>query len=89
MSNDPDSDCRYTEETAPGWVDGECLYTPFYQFAWQLVGITAIVVWTTVLAAVTFFVCWKLRILRVDTDTEVRGIDIDAVFLGWRFCSTR
>ncbi|CAG5077866.1 Oidioi.mRNA.OKI2018_I69.PAR.g8831.t1.cds [Oikopleura dioica] len=87
VSDNANSTCLYTTSFAgdasegkralhPSWSDGDCLHTPFYQFAWQLLGIISILAWTIVCSIPLFFVLWKLRVLRVDADTEVRGIDI-------------
>lgn len=59
-----------------GWEDGTCLYSPFYQLAWHLVGLLCIVVWTGVFSIVTFGLLWYTDMLRVDRDLEIRGIDI-------------
>ena len=42
---DGTSPCLKTLSESPGFEVGDCLYTPYYQFAWQLVGIIAISVW--------------------------------------------
>ena len=76
MSDELISNCTHTTLTAPGWLEGDCLYTPYYQFLWQLTGIIAILVWTISLSTIIFFICWYFEILRVEQDVEVRGIDI-------------
>ena len=43
--DDKTSTCMKTVDEAKGFDVGDCLYTPFYQFAWQLVGIIAISLW--------------------------------------------
>ena len=43
--SDYNSTCVKTAAEAKGFEVGDCLYTPYYQFAWQLVGIIAISLW--------------------------------------------
>ena len=60
----------------PGWEDGACLYSPFYQLAWHIVGLLCIFVWTIVLSVIVFGLLWYFDELRVKSDSEIRGIDI-------------
>ena len=43
--DDYNSTCVKTKSEAVHFNVGDCLYTPYYQFAWQLVGIIAISLW--------------------------------------------
>ncbi|CBY38981.1 unnamed protein product [Oikopleura dioica] len=49
---------------------------PFYQWAWHIFGCTIMIAWTTFFCIILFGILWKLDLLRVDRDTEIRGIDI-------------
>ena len=71
--NDPLDDFAHNVD---GWTDGECMYSPFYQLGWTLLGVTIICVWTTGLAALLFGILWRFDLLRIDEDTEIRGNDI-------------
>ena len=59
-----------------GWEDGECLYSPFYQLAWHLLGLLCISLWTITLSTIMFGLLWYTDMLRVHADLEIRGIDI-------------
>ncbi|CBY34995.1 unnamed protein product [Oikopleura dioica] len=59
-----------------GLNDGACLYSPFYQLAWHIVGLLCIFVWTIVLSVLVFGLLWYFDELRVKSDSEIRGIDI-------------
>ena len=61
-----------------GWTDGDCMFTPWYQLGWTIFGVIIILLWTLSLSSLIFGVLWYFDILRIDPDTEVRGIDIPA-----------
>ena len=58
------------------WKDGDCMYTPFYQFGWHLFGALVIILWTAFCCVLIFWPLSYFNLLRVEPDTEIRGIDI-------------
>ena len=58
------------------WKDGDCMYTPFYQLGWHLFGALVIILWTAICCVLIFWPLDYFKVLRVEPDTEIRGIDI-------------
>lgn len=50
--------------------------SPFYQWGWHIFGTTIMIGWTIFFCLILFSILWKLDLLRLDRDTEIRGIDI-------------
>jgi len=68
--------CEKQEAAINNPVDFECDYGPFYTFAWNLCGLVAITAWSGGLCAIMFALLNFLKLLRIDADIEVRGLDI-------------
>ena len=56
--------------------NSECDYHQLYVLLWNCIGAVAIVAWTATTSGVMFASLKYSGMLRVDEDTEVRGLDL-------------
>jgi len=59
-----------------GEADSDCITIPG-QTAMQIVGVLLIIVWTAVTSAIMFGLLRLGKVLRVDADSEILGLDLD------------